>query len=147
MQSAECWEGRETNSMRRFEDINAWGKARQLVKEIYEAGAQGAFGKDFALRDQTRRAAVPIMSTITQGFARRTHKEFQNFLTMAHGSAAEVQSQLYVALDLGYLPEERFQSLYSKVEEVSRMVQVLHTSLSTTPEAGKDGGRSGRTHA
>lgn len=112
-----------------------------MVRDIYEASAQGAFGKDFALRDQTRRAAVSIMSTIAEGFARRTHKEFQNFLTMAHGSAAEVQSQLYVALDLRYLTEEKFRNLYSKAEEVSRMVQGLRASLSTTAEVGKDSGR------
>ena len=128
--------------MRRFEDINAWGKARQLVREIYQVSAQGAFGKDFALRDQTRRAAVSIMSTIAEGFARRIHKEFRNFLAMAHGSAAEVQSQLYVALDLGYLTEEKFRNLYSKAEEVSRMVQPLGASLSSTAEAGKGVGRS-----
>jgi four helix bundle protein len=66
---------------------------------------------------------VSIMANIAEGFGRRSKKEFSNFLNMAHGSAAEVQCHLYVALDLQYINEGDFQTIYGKTEEVSRMIQ------------------------
>jgi four helix bundle protein len=107
----------------RFEDIQAWQKARELNREIYSATGASSFTKDFSLRDQIRRASVSIMANIAEGFGRKSKKEFSNFLNMAHGSAAEVQCHLYVALDLQYVNQENFEVLYSKTEEVSRMIQ------------------------
>lgn len=66
---------------------------------------------------------MSIMANIAEGFGRRSKKEFSNFLNMAHGSAAEVQCHLYVALDLQYINEGDFQTIYGKTEEVSRMIQ------------------------
>lgn len=86
----------------RFEDIQAWQKARELVKEVYSVSNDGSFSKDFGLRDQIRRAAVSIMLNIAEGFARKTTREFSQFLVIAHGSAAEVQAALYVAIDQKY---------------------------------------------
>lgn len=83
----------------RFEDIIAWQKAREMVKEIYQVSSDGKFAKDYGLRDQLRRAAVSVMLNIAEGFARKTSREFMQFLVIAHGSAAEVQSALYVAID------------------------------------------------
>jgi four helix bundle protein len=85
----------------KFEEIEAWCKARLLTKEIYAATSQGEFAHDFALRDQIRRASVSIMSNIAEGFERGGNKEFRQFLFMAKGSAGEVRSQLYIALDIG----------------------------------------------
>lgn len=85
----------------RFEDILAWQKARELTREVYRLSAEGAFARDFGLRDQLRRASVSIMLNVAEGFARRTNREFIHFLGNAHGSAAEVQAALYVALDCG----------------------------------------------
>ena len=118
----------------RFEDIQAWQKAKLLVRRIYEVTREGIFAKDFALRDQLRRAAISMMSNIAEGFARRTSKEFANFLNMAHGSAAEVQSQLYIARDLGYITETRFHELYQLAEEVSKMVQGFIDYLKTNSQ-------------
>lgn len=115
--------------IRRFEDIEAWQKARHLVQAIYALTDNGAFPKDYILRDQLRRAAVSMMSNIAEGFARRGSKEFANFLSMTHGSAAELQSHLYVARDRRYLVAEDFQKLYDGAAEVSRMVQGLMTYL------------------
>ncbi len=81
----------------RFEDIQAWQKSRELVREVYSATNDGSFAKDFGMRDQIRRAAVSIMLNIAEGFARKTDREFAQFLVIAHGSAAEVQAALYVA--------------------------------------------------
>lgn len=106
----------------RFEDIHAWQKARGLVQEIYSVSNSGLFSKDFGLRDQIRRAAVSIMLNIAEGFARKTNREFCQFLVIAHGSAAEVQAALYVALDLGYITTEQFERLYFTTEETSKMI-------------------------
>lgn len=106
----------------RFEDIQAWQKARELVKEVYSASNDGLFSKDFGLRDQIRRAAVSIMLNIAEGFARKTTREFSQFLVIAHGSAAEVQAALYVALDQKYITEAQFESLYKTADETSKMI-------------------------
>ena len=109
-------------TFKRFEDILAWQKAREVTKRAYEITNVGSFSKDFGLRDQLRRACVSIMANIAEGFGRRSDKEFANFLNMAHGSASECQSHLYVALDLEYISEDDFRGLYSAIDEGSRMI-------------------------
>ena len=109
--------------IRRFEDIVAWQKARELVKVIYQMTNESEkFRKDFGLKDQIRRAAVSSMSNISEGFARTSDKEFANFLNIARGSVAEVQSQLYVALDLGYIDKNAFSIGYALADETSRLL-------------------------
>lgn len=106
----------------KFEDIEAWQKARILVNEIYKVSARGSFGKDYGLKDQIRRAAVSIMSNIAEGFGRKSNTEFANFLNYSHGSASEVQSLLWVAHDQKYITPNQFESAYKKCDEISRMV-------------------------
>jgi len=106
----------------RFEDIEAWKKARELTREIYKISSSGSFAKDFGLKEQIRRASVSVMLNIAEGFARKTDKEFARFLVHSHGSAAEVQAALYVALDQKYITQDEFSSLYSLVDKVSSMV-------------------------
>ncbi|MBI4835134.1 MAG: four helix bundle protein [Planctomycetes bacterium] len=109
-------------SIQRFEDIKAWQKARELVNEIYKSTSTGLFAKDFGLRDQIRRASVSVMLNIAEGFARKTNKEFARFLVQAHGSCAEVQSALYIALDQGYITKDKFSGLYDRADEISKML-------------------------
>jgi four helix bundle protein len=106
-----------------FEDIDAWQKARQLSKMVYEYTKQDAFKKDYGLCDQIRRAAVSVMSNIAEGFDRSGNKEFIQFLFIAKGSTAEIESQLYVALDNGYINEEQF-------TEVTSLTNVIKSLLS-----------------
>ncbi|PYS42947.1 MAG: four helix bundle protein [Acidobacteria bacterium] len=113
----------------RLEDIQVWQKARQLTKKIYEITANGDFAKDYGLRNQIQRASVSIMANIAEGFGRRSDKEFANFLNMAHGSVSEVQSHLYVALDLAYINQMSFTELNGLLGEVSRMSLVLAQHL------------------
>ena len=89
-----------------FEEINAWQKAYEITLEVYRITADGGFSKDYGLRDQIRRASVSIMANIAEGHGRRSNSEFANFLNIARGSAAEVQSHLYVALGLKYIEKE-----------------------------------------
>jgi four helix bundle protein len=108
-----------------FEEIEAWQKARGLTREIYAVSNKGAFSKDFGLRDQIRRASVSIMSNIAEGFERGGTREFIQFLSMAKGSSGEVRSQLYVAVDQGYIDKETFERLYTLASEASRMITGL----------------------
>lgn len=113
----------------KFEDIKAWQRARYLVKESYKICQGESFKKDYSLVDQIRRAAISIMANIAEGFARRTSKEFVNFLGIAHASVAEYQSHLYIAYDQNYIKGEEFQKLYKDAEEISRMIQSLSKYL------------------
>ena len=89
------------SKIERFEDIESWQLARELTVGIYRATNVAEFARDFGLKDQIRRAAVSIMSNIAEGFGRGGNAELIQFLAIARGSAAEVQAQLYVALDAG----------------------------------------------
>ncbi len=113
----------------RLEDIQVWQKARKLTRQIYEITANGNFAKDYGLRNQIQRASVSIMANVAEGFGRRSDKEFANFLNMAHGSVSEVQSHLYVALDLNYVSKDSFAELNGLLDEVSRMSLVLAQHL------------------
>jgi four helix bundle protein len=108
--------------VKKFEEIQSWKKARTLTKQIYSATLAGAFAKDFALRDQIRRAAVSILSNIAEGFERGGDKEFLQFLAIAKGSAGEVRAQLYVALDQQYLSQKQFESLSQEAAEISQLI-------------------------
>jgi four helix bundle protein len=108
-----------------FEDITAWQRARELTKEIYKLTSHDEFSRDFGLKDQIRRASVSIMSNIAEGFERSGTGEFAHFLATAKGSAGEVRSQLYVALDQNYIPPSVFDCLASSVTEISRMIAGL----------------------
>jgi four helix bundle protein len=109
-------------NIEKFEDIESWKKARRLVGDIYRVTSDGRFSKDYGLRDQIQRASISIMLNIAEGFVRRTDKEFAQFLFVALGSAAEVQSALYIALDQKYIEEPAFQDLYNQSSEVARIV-------------------------
>ena len=121
-------------TFRQFEEIQAWQKAREITKKIYSMSNKGEFAKDFSLRDQMKRASVSIMANIAEGHGRRTTKEFANFLNIARGSAVEVQSHLYVALDLNYINENEFNEAYELLNEISRMTLSLAQYLRTKEE-------------
>jgi four helix bundle protein len=106
----------------RFEDIKSWQEARKLTAEIYRVTQSKSFAKDFGLRDQIQRAAVSIMANIAEGFGRKGNKEFLYFLNVAKGSALEVQSHLYAALDLGYIDQSRFDTVYHLANSVSHLI-------------------------
>jgi len=109
-------------TIRRFEDIEAWQKARELVREIYKACAHASLGRDFALRDQVCRAAVSSMSNIAEGFSRNSDRDFAHFLDIARGSASEVQSLLYVALDVSHIEKNEFERLYKLADETASLI-------------------------
>jgi four helix bundle protein len=106
----------------RFEEIQAWKKARELVREIYRLAANGPISRDFGFRDQICRAAVSSMSNVAEGFARKSDRDFAHFLDIARGSAIEVQSLLYVALDVKYIGQNDFDRLYKSAGETASLI-------------------------
>jgi four helix bundle protein len=128
---------RKMGKVERFEDLIAWQKARELTKQIYSITSNGAFAKDFGLKDQIRRASVSIMSNLAEGFERGGRPEFHQFVVIAKGSCAEVRSQLYVALDVEYITHEEFDQLCNLALEVSRLLGGLRSALQKQRNQGK----------
>jgi four helix bundle protein len=106
----------------KFEDIDAWQKGRELKQALYRHSKRGEFAKDFALRDQIRRAAMSVTANIAEGFERGGNREFIQFLSISKGSYGEVQDHLYTAVDEQYIAKEEFQILYAQAAEVSRLI-------------------------
>jgi|SRR5688572_1162367 len=120
-----------------FEQMLSWQKARELTRAIYALSKQGAFAKDFALRDQIRRAAVSVLSNIAEGFERGGDREFTQFLSLAKGSCAELRSQLYVALDQSYLSREEFIRLKDLAVEINKLISGMMSYLSNSQLGGR----------
>ena len=118
----------------RFEDIQAWQTARELTRLVYALTNEGAFARDFGLRDQMRRAAVSVLSNIAEGFESRTRALFIEFLGRAKGSAGELRAQAYVALDAGYLTQAQFAQLFDLAEKASRQISRFMTYLKSQQE-------------
>jgi four helix bundle protein len=130
-------------TVERFEDLEVWQKARDVVNAVYQASLVGTFSRDYALphgiydsgviprgeRDQIRRAVVSIPSNIAEGFSRHSNKEFIQFLFISKGSVAEVQSQLYTALDQDYISQEVFDSTYEGLQVVAKQLSRFMTYL------------------
>lgn len=119
----------------RFEDIEAWQTARQLANLIYDLTDQGAFARDYSLKDQIRRAAVSVMSNIAEGFESRTQALFIDLLGRAKGSAGEVRSQLYIALDRKYITQAQFNEGYELADKASRQIYRFMAYLESKPNA------------
>jgi four helix bundle protein len=103
-----------------FEDLMVWQKGMEIVKQVYLISREGELCRDFALRDQLRRAAISIPTNIAEGFERASRKEYLNFLNYAKGSTGEVRSLLNVAAELGYLEPSQYAILRQAVLELSR---------------------------
>lgn len=128
-------------TVNRFEDLIAWQKARVLAREIYLVTQSGPFAKDFGLSSQIQRAASSIMFNLAEGFERGSRAEFHQFLSVAKGSCAEVRSQLYLALDIGYVSQTQFEHLQASANEVARLVAGLRTSVQKQRDAQRIEGR------
>ena len=112
-----------------FEEIIAWQEGRKLVKQIYGLTRSGDLSRDFGLRDQIQRAAVSICSNIAEGFERRGNREFIKYLWIAKGSAAEVASQVYHILDVGYISQEQFDEVYDAAKRIGSLIHRLIASI------------------
>jgi len=118
----------------RFEDLECWQEARNLVNSVYRVCSVIEWKKDYSLADQVKRAATSTMANIAEGFSRKGNKEFIQFLFISKSSAAELQSHLYVALDQNYIDQEAFDSLYTQAEKIQRMLSNLIKYLRSTQQ-------------
>jgi four helix bundle protein len=123
--------------VKRFEDLDVWKEARALTSQVYRISRRGEFARDFGLRDQMQRAAVSVMSNVAEGFGGRTSREYVQFLGYARRSASEVQSQLYVALDLGYISQSEFDDVYAAADSCSRQLYGFIRYLKSQPEGSR----------
>ncbi|OVE74142.1 hypothetical protein BVX94_01415 [bacterium B17] len=119
----------EGNDILRFEDLRAWQLGRELSKRIYALTAGEQFSRDYGLRDQVQRAAVSVMTNVSEGFERGSNKDFVRFLFISRGSVGEVRSLLYVALDQGYIDDKVFKEITAICIESSRVTWGLIKSL------------------
>lgn len=111
--------------IKNFEDLEIWKDARLLTKAIYRMTKDSGFAKDFALRDQIRRAAVSILSNIAEGFERGGNQEFIQFLYVAKASCGELRSQLYVTLDQKYIDPQTANEMTMALKRLSTMIKHL----------------------
>jgi len=105
-----------------FTDIEAWKQARLFVADIYNIYSQGNSQKDFGFRDQIQRAAVSIMSNIAEGFDSGSRKSFIQFLTYSYRSASEVESLLFVSLDIHYIDVNQHNELMSQLNSIKKLI-------------------------
>jgi len=109
-------------TIQRFEEIEGWQAARELVNSIYDLTMNGDFAMDFGLCDQIRRAAGSSMHNIAEGFDAGSNTEFVRFLRYSQRSCTEVKSQLYLAKDRKYISEQEFSRSY-------RMAETVHSKV------------------
>lgn len=109
----------------KFTDLVAWREAHTLVVLMYKITKSFPSNESFGITNQMRRAAVSITSNIAEGFSRTSLKEKKQFYTIAKGSLTELQSQLLIARDVGYLPKENFDTLAHQTVLVSKLLTGL----------------------
>jgi len=119
-----------------FEDLEVWKSSRELTGMIYRVTSDGAFSKDFGLRDQIRRAAVSVMSNIAEGYERGGNQELIQFLSIAKGSCGEVRCQLYVAMDQQYVSEKECEKMIDLFKKLSIMINNFMEYLKGSPFKG-----------
>jgi four helix bundle protein len=113
-----------------FKKLTVWQKAYNFVLIIYKHSRKFPSSELYGLTSQIRRAAVSISANIAEGSERQYKKEFMQFLSIARGSLAEVETYLMLSKDLGYLNEREFSELEEQRKEVGRLLRGLYRSLS-----------------
>jgi four helix bundle protein len=109
-------------TIRSFEDLEVWKKARIFSKKVYDLTLKGSFAKDYSLKDQINKSTGSVMDNIAEGFERGGNKEFINFLSYSKGSAGESRSQLYRAFDHNHISEPVLNELVEEALSLSRML-------------------------
>lgn len=125
------------SSIQHFENLEAWQAGRLLTQQIYKFSRREKFSRDYAMKDQIRRASLSITCNIAEGFERNSNKEFIYFLSVAKGSAGEVRSLLYAAFDEKYINREEFEELKRITKQSINLIGGFIQYLQKTPYQGK----------
>jgi len=112
-----------------YRDLVVWQKGIELAKQLYGLSAQFPSEEKFGLISQMRRAAVSVSSNIAEGQARNTTGEFIQFISHAEGSAAELDTQLYLAVELGFVNSSDAAPSFALIDEIRRMLNALRRRL------------------
>ena len=121
----------------KFEELETWQLARALTNEIFELFSNSEqFSGDYKLKDQINGSSGSVMDNIVEGFERGGRNEFINFLSYSKGSAGEVKSQLYPALDRKYILKEQFDNLYEKADIVGKKIGSFINYLNSAEHKG-----------
>ena len=123
-------------TIKTFEEIEAWKKSRVLADKIYRISSEGTFAKDYKLINQINGAAGSTMDNIAEGFERGGSKEFIQFLFISKGSAGEVRSQLYRALDRKHINQQTFDELRNEVIVIGKLISGLISYLKASSLKG-----------
>ncbi len=119
--------------MKSFKELKVWQKGIELVAEVYKITASFPDEEKYGLRAQMRRAAVSIPSNIAEGHLRKTAKDFRQFLSIARGSCAELETQIIIAHKLGFIHDNNFNNLSPKIEELSKMLSSFYSKIDSKP--------------
>ena len=120
-----------TTKVKSYKDLLVWQKGLSLVKMVYNETKTFPSDERFGLVSQLRRAAVSVPSNIAEGQTRRTTGEFIQFISHAEGSLAEVETQLLISLDLGFISSKSAEPLLVSIDELQRMLNALRHTLAT----------------
>lgn len=116
--------------MRPHENLDVWVRAVDFVVSVYASTKDFPPDERFGLTSQIRRAAVSIPANIAEGAARKTDKEFLQFLSIAQGSSSEVETELLLAMKLGFLSQDVYHQLRNEIDTVGRMLIGLSNHIS-----------------
>jgi four helix bundle protein len=109
-----------------FENLDVWKRSARLSAEIYKVTASL---EDFGFRDQLTRSGLSVASNIADGMTRESVKEKKRFLDIARSSLSEARTQIYIGIDIGYLPKQQAQKWFVETRELSAMLNSLKNKL------------------
>jgi len=115
--------------MRPHENLDVWKKSIDFTVDVYRVTDSFPKEERFGLTSQLRRASVSVAANIAEGAARKSGKEFLNFLSIAQGSASEVETELLIAFRLKYVSDEDYRNLMGRLDEIGRMITGLCTHV------------------
>ena len=115
--------------MKNYRDLMVWQKSMALARDVYQLAKLLPRDELFGMSDQIRRAVVSIPSNIAEGCARESEREFLHYLSIAQGSTAELETQLLLCEDFGYIGQNATQPVLQSCEEVSKMLHALSSKL------------------
>ncbi len=119
----------EGSNIKSFRDLNIWQKTKAYAVALYKVTEQFPRSELYGLTNQIRRAAVSMPANIAEGFRRKTKKEKLQFLRIAYGSGAELETHLEISRDLNYLPETSYANLALELESIMKMMNSALRSL------------------
>jgi four helix bundle protein len=128
----------ENSGAQSYRDLLVWQKGIALAKVIYKLTAEFPFQENFGLISQMRRAAVSVPSNTAEGQARNTTGEFVQFISHAEGSLAELDTQLTLAIELGFLAADKTKSCADSIGELRRVLNGLRRVVSGQKPAARN---------